>query len=133
MHGRVLHIEDLVTYGGESMPEVRAEFVAAVERYLAHCKAVGKQPDKPYSGSFNVRLGAERHKKLAQEAHDTGHSINEVLCEAVDGHFAAKSRPVATETVFILREEVRSETVSASKGFQFQPADLKNVGSTIKH
>lgn len=84
MHGQLLHIDDLITYSGQTVPELVAEFKAAVEDYLAYCKEVGKTPDKPYTGSFNVRVGADRHRWLVETARAQGGSLNDVMCQAVD-------------------------------------------------
>ncbi|MEI8326181.1 MAG: toxin-antitoxin system HicB family antitoxin, partial [Betaproteobacteria bacterium] len=61
--GRVLFIDDIVTYEGETVPDLKANFEAAVDRYLAYCKRTGKAANKPYSGTFNVRVGADLHRK----------------------------------------------------------------------
>lgn len=84
LHGRILFIDDIVTYEGETIPEMTSAFQGAVDRYIAHCKESGKQPNKPYSGSTNVRIGQERHRALAQRAFRQKTSINELFCQAVD-------------------------------------------------
>lgn len=47
LFGRVLHINDVITFEGQTLREVREQFEIAVDEYLVHCKAVGKQPDRP--------------------------------------------------------------------------------------
>lgn len=84
LHGRILHIDDLITYEAQTVGELRDEFIAAVDRYLAHCQATGKAPNKPYTGSFNVRVGADRHRWLTEAAAAARGSINEMICEAID-------------------------------------------------
>ncbi len=42
--GRILFIDDLVTYQADSPNELRAAFEAAVDDYLATCKALGRCP-----------------------------------------------------------------------------------------
>jgi len=85
LHGRIQFIDDIVTYEGETVPEISAAFQGAVDRYIAHCKETGKQPNKPYSGSLNIRIGQERHRSLAQRAFRQKTSINDLVCQAVDG------------------------------------------------
>lgn len=87
LFGRVLHIADLITYEGENVAELKMEFEKAVAEYLAFCKSVGKSPEKPYSGSFNVRCGPELHKSLAHQALLHGVSLNEELCTILRAHF----------------------------------------------
>ncbi len=83
IHGRVLFVDDLVTYEGQTMSEVRAAFEAAVDRYLAHCERTGKEPNKPYSGTFNVRIGPELHGKADRLARRKGVKLNEFVRQAV--------------------------------------------------
>ena len=83
LHGRILFIDDLVTYEGESIPEIRTAFQDAVDRYLAHCKRVGKSASKPYSGTFNVRIGSELHSKAAKVAHMKKINLNEFVKQAI--------------------------------------------------
>lgn len=91
LNGRVLHINDLITYEGGTVGELVEQFKAAVDDYLAHCREQGKQPDKPYTGSFNVRLGPERHRRLVDSAEAAGISLNEQLCRVIDRHYARGS------------------------------------------
>jgi predicted HicB family RNase H-like nuclease len=83
LHGRILFIDDLVTYEGENVPEVRAAFQDAVNRYLAHCQRVGKSASKPYSGTFNVRVGSDLHSKAAKVAHLKKIKLNEFVKQAI--------------------------------------------------
>ena len=83
LHGRILFIDDMVTYEGESVPEIQAAFKQAVTRYLAHCQRVGKSANKPYSGTFNVRIGPELHSKAARIAHQKMIKLNEFVKQAI--------------------------------------------------
>jgi predicted HicB family RNase H-like nuclease len=83
LHGRILFIDDLVTYEGESVPEIRTAFQDAVDRYLAHCQRVGKPASKPYSGTFNVRIGPELHSKAAKVAHLKKIKLNEFVKQSI--------------------------------------------------
>ena len=41
------------------------EFHASVDDYLEWCKEYGVEPEKPYSGKFNVRISPLLHDKIA--------------------------------------------------------------------
>lgn len=84
IHGRILFIEDVVTYEAETPAQLQNEFEEAVEDYLATCEELGRTPNKPFSGSLNVRIGSRLHQNLAEYAaiHDT--SINELIKQAVN-------------------------------------------------
>lgn len=83
LHGRILFIDDLVAYEGDSVPRIQKAFQEAVNRYLAHCQRVGKPANKPYSGSFNVRIGPELHSKAAKIAYQKKIKLNEFVKRAV--------------------------------------------------
>lgn len=84
LHGRILFINDLITYEAEKPAAIKEAFQQAVDRYLKHCAKIGKNPDKTFSGSFNIRIGQERHKRLAHKAMEKGININEAVCKAID-------------------------------------------------
>lgn len=83
MHGKILHIRDLVTFEAESVDKLKGEFKAAVDDYLDTCTELNKDPGKPYTGSFNVRIGPELHRGLAILAANQGKKLNQVVLEAV--------------------------------------------------
>lgn len=83
LHGHILFINDLVTFEGENVPEIQVAFQNAVDRYLSHCERVGKSADKPYSGTFNVRIGTELHTKAAKVAHIRKINLNEFVKSAI--------------------------------------------------
>ena len=41
------------------------KFHASVDDYLEWCKEDGVEPEKPYSGKFNVRISPLLHGKIA--------------------------------------------------------------------
>jgi len=88
--GVVTNIADTVYFEGTSVDELEKAFRAAVDAYLAHCKKIGKSPDKPFSGTFNVRLDPALHRQAATLACAGGKSLNTFVAEAV--HRAVVSR-----------------------------------------
>lgn len=84
LFGRILFIDDIVTYEGQTTGELVSSFRSAVDRYLAHCKTTGKVANKPYSGSFNVRVGSDIHRKAVIEASSCGLTLNELVVEALE-------------------------------------------------
>ena len=82
-YGKVEAIVDLVTYEGETAKEVKAAFEEAVDSYLETCIQVGKQPDKPYTGTFNVRVDTELHRRAAILSKQRNISLNQLVGEAL--------------------------------------------------
>jgi len=46
--------KDLILYEGNTIDELRADFEAGIESYLAGCLADGIEPRKPYSGILSI-------------------------------------------------------------------------------
>lgn len=83
LYGKIQFINDIVTYEASSLPELKAEFEVAVDDYLETCAAIEKEPQKAYSGTFNVRVGEELHRKAVICSKKKGVNLNELCREAI--------------------------------------------------
>ncbi|MBO6893406.1 MAG: type II toxin-antitoxin system HicB family antitoxin [Roseibium sp.] len=81
---KVLHIDDLLIAQVDNASEVQKEFEVLIDAYLADCAELGKEPTKPFKGSFNVRLTPARHRRVAMQAADEGTSLNNWVRDAID-------------------------------------------------
>jgi len=84
LFGKIEFINDLVTYEGQTPEELKAAFIEAVDDYIETCKELGQEPEKPFKGSFNVRLGPDLHKRAALKAKQENISLNQLIIEAVE-------------------------------------------------
>ena len=84
IYGKVEGIRDLVDFESDDIKGFEKEFHLAVDDYLEFCKEVGKEPEKEYKGSFNVRIDPALHKKLAQCAMKKDISLNAAVEKAID-------------------------------------------------
>ena len=89
--GKVLFIDDLVTYESAFPAELQKEFEAAVEDYLQTCAAVGKEPQRPFRGLFNVRVTPTLHRAATLRAVVDGVSLNDVVVRALDAFLTVKA------------------------------------------
>ena len=78
-YGKVLGVDDLVTFEGSSVRELKKAFKDAVNDYVNACNLIGKSAHKSYKGTFNVRMPIELHKKAAAVAEERGISLNELV------------------------------------------------------
>lgn len=62
-YGKVMGLRSLISYEGGTAQELISDFHEAVEDYLALCRDEGKEPERAYKGSFNVRVSPELHKQ----------------------------------------------------------------------
>jgi len=88
LHGKILFINDLVTFEAEGIAQLKVEFADAVDDYLETCVAIGKTAEKALSGQFNVRILPEQHKALTIKAMQQQKSLNAVMSDAVDAYLA---------------------------------------------
>jgi len=70
-HGQIIGIQDVVTFEGTSISELKEALQDSVEDYLEMCEQAGKSPNKPFSGKFSLRISPELHSRVAQFAAQT--------------------------------------------------------------
>lgn len=90
LYGKVLHITDLVDYSADTISDLKQEFQLAVDDYLEMCAELGCEPNKPSSGSFNVRVGPDVHSSAVRAAAKKGISLNEFVKSAIEEACATK-------------------------------------------
>ncbi len=84
-HGKVVGMKDLITFEGDSVASLIEDFHNAVDEYEEYCKQQGKKPDKPYKGTFNVRIQPELHRAAAMQAALEGKTLNAFVEESIRG------------------------------------------------
>ena len=83
-YGKILGIDDLINFEGVSVKELKKSFQEAIEDYLETCKELGKEPNKTYKGTFNIRIGTELHRDAAVYAAIQNMSLNDFVKTAID-------------------------------------------------
>lgn len=84
--GKVLFIRSLLVYEANTLPELRERFKQLIDEYLEDCKAEGIEPDKPCSGTFNIRISPETHRQLTILSIRNGRCLNEEVKVALEEH-----------------------------------------------
>jgi predicted HicB family RNase H-like nuclease len=90
--GRVLDIDDIITFHGESVVEFEANFQTVVDDYMAAAEALGSHPEKPASGKLMLRVAPTVHAAALKAAAQSGTSLNK-WAEQVLGIAARKAKP----------------------------------------
>ncbi len=80
---QVLHVADFLTAECESATEIEGAFHELIDEYLAECAELDVAPNKPFKGSFNVRLPSAVHRRAAMAATRAGQSLNAWIGGAV--------------------------------------------------
>jgi predicted HicB family RNase H-like nuclease len=94
-HGRLLGIDDVITFEGTTVDELEEAFRGSVEDYLAFCKEIGKEPERAYSGRIPLRIEPELHRDIARAAQSADTSINRWIAGELE---RAAGRPRARRT-----------------------------------
>ncbi|MCI8768092.1 MAG: type II toxin-antitoxin system HicB family antitoxin [Ruminococcus sp.] len=81
--GKVMGIRSLISYEGKNANELISDFHSAVDDYLSVCEAEGREPEKAYKGSFNIRISPELHKQLVVCATSRQMSLNSFVENAL--------------------------------------------------
>ncbi|MBP9713668.1 MAG: type II toxin-antitoxin system HicB family antitoxin [Sterolibacterium sp.] len=74
--GRVLDIDDIISFHGESIAEFGRAFHEAIDDYVAACDKIGQKPDKPASGRLMLRVDPSVHAAALKAAAHMGLSLN---------------------------------------------------------
>jgi predicted HicB family RNase H-like nuclease len=103
--GKILHIDDLVTYKANSPSELIQEFQLAVDDYLETCAQLNKAPQKPCKGQFNIRVTPELHRLAQRRATQDATSLNAVATSALESYLKAPvQEAVATHQDYLETE-----------------------------
>jgi predicted HicB family RNase H-like nuclease len=81
--GKVLGINDSITFEGETVVQLTQDFHNAIDFYLADCAAIGKDPQKSASGKLMLRIPPELHAAALVKARSVGKSLNQWAIDAL--------------------------------------------------
>ena len=83
LFGKVVGLKSLLSYEGNSIQELEADFQSVIDEYLKDCEERGVVPEQPYKGTFNVRINPELHRLVAIYAIENGKSLNATVEDAL--------------------------------------------------
>ncbi|MDR2065148.1 MAG: type II toxin-antitoxin system HicB family antitoxin [Prevotellaceae bacterium] len=82
--GKIEGINDLITFEGESVDELKQAFYYMVDEHIKDCKCDKIPVEKSYKGNFNVRLTPELHRKAVIAAKLKGRTLNAFVKDAIE-------------------------------------------------
>ena len=82
-YGKILGINDLVSFEGKTVEELKKAFTESVDDYIQTCESLGKSPEKEYKGQFNVRVPMKLHRLAARKAISKRMSLNKFVENAL--------------------------------------------------
>jgi predicted HicB family RNase H-like nuclease len=85
-HGRIIGMRDVIDFYGRTPEELRTEFKAAVDDYLAWCAAERITPEKTWRGKLTFRPTEEQRRRFILAAAARGLSVNAWALGVLDRH-----------------------------------------------
>ena len=74
--GRVVDIDDIITFHGTSVAEFESAFKTAVDGYIHACAQLGQTADKPASGRLMLRVNPAVQAAAVKASARSGQSLN---------------------------------------------------------
>jgi predicted HicB family RNase H-like nuclease len=83
LFGRVLDLDAVLTFEGETVKEAEQAFRDTVDDYLDWCAERGKEPEKPFTGRLVFRMPPNVHRAAVIAAAREHKSLNTWLTDVV--------------------------------------------------
>jgi predicted HicB family RNase H-like nuclease len=83
-HGRVLGLNDVIDFYGRTVDELKAEFRASIDEYVAWCREEGEEPEKAWSGKLTLRPSDEQRRRYFVAAKAQKKSVSAWMLEMLD-------------------------------------------------
>ncbi|TGK12897.1 type II toxin-antitoxin system HicB family antitoxin [Leptospira fletcheri] len=94
-YGKLEEIDDLVTFEGKSVSELKKSFKDSVDDYISVCEKLKKPLFKSFRGTFNVRINPELHRKAVRKSLVLGISLNQFVQSAIEKEILNPKSPKA--------------------------------------
>ena len=94
--GRVLDVDDIISFHGDSISEFESNFHMVVDDYISACERLGSPAEKPASGKLMLRVAPAVHAAALKAAARSGVSLNEWAEQALSAAtqtFAGQKQP----------------------------------------
>lgn len=82
--GEVVNTRTVITFQGTTVEEIEQAFHDSVDDYLDWCQERGKEPEKPFSGKFVLRISPELHRQLNLKAKTNHLSLNSFVVKTLE-------------------------------------------------
>lgn len=112
-YGKVEGVQDLVSFEGATVKELRQEFQKAVEDYISFCKKNGNPIQKSLMGSFNIRIKPDIHQRAALVALQKNISLNQLVQQAIERELSLVDEKAET---YSSKRVVKKKFSNRSKG-----------------
>lgn len=116
--GTVFGINDSLTFHGSSVEELQNKFNTCIDNYLLMCSEIGKEPEKEFRGSFNIRIDPALHKEIAYSAYKHNRSMNKEIEIAISDYLNSDNE--------LNKQPVSLHFAPIDQSFTFHPSYMLN-------
>ena len=88
LHGRFVGLNGSPDFYSRDVEHLRAEGAVVLRVFFDSCEELGIEPEKQYSGKFNVRISSDLHARAAAAAATSGKSLNQWVSDCLEEHTA---------------------------------------------
>ena len=88
LSGKIINAKAIGTFYGKTVNEIEMEFRKTIDYYLDLCNRKNVEPEKPFSGRFNLRVPPELHRKIYLASNEEGKTINTWIQEKLQSILA---------------------------------------------
>jgi len=82
--GKIEGVNDLITFEGKTVQELKNAFCYMVNEHIKDCEAENIPVEKSYKGSFNIRLTPDLHRRAAIYAKIHGTTLNAFVKKSIE-------------------------------------------------
>ncbi|WP_337244976.1 type II toxin-antitoxin system HicB family antitoxin [Luteimonas sp. gir] len=86
--GEFVGLNGNADFYANTVAKLKAEGARSLREFLSICEERGIEPEKDFSGTFNLRVGKKRHEELAVAAAARGVSMNKLIDQAIEHELA---------------------------------------------
>jgi len=86
LQGRFVGLNGSAEFYSRDVEHLRAEGAVALRMFFDRCEALGIEPEKQYSGKFNVRITPHLHARVSAAAAADGKSLNQWVSDCLDAN-----------------------------------------------
>ena len=130
--GRILFIDDAVTFQSKTIQGLQKQFEEAVVDYIETCRLVGKEPQKSCRGQFNVRVAPELHRAAARRAILDETSLNDVVCMALSAYLQPRPADPARRGETFEARVIHPTNERAVGPTRLQAKQLVSAATTVR-
>lgn len=99
--GKVFGIADSLNFHGSTVVELKEMFKQSIDNYLELCEKIGKEPDKEFKGTFNVRIPQELHREAALQAYKLDISLNQYVQNCIENTLSGNNLKITEKIIYV--------------------------------